>query len=389
MRKDFVSRAILVCILVILTAFIVTGIVDYNRTANIVHSIVATLTPFIIGAAIAYVLNPFYNKILKVEKRIFKKCKNDAVLRYLSIAFTEVFFTGVVTVIVIVITPSIVDSVNRIMANLPNSFERTKDLIDETITGHSWLQGVVGNNADEIIDKIQYGIVDIVEKNITEMSQKLISIATNIVQVVVNICIGLVVNIMILANKDTLKVQCIRMFKAIFKENQYNVVMEEIKIADKKFAGFFAGKILDSFIVSVITLITTLIMGIEYPWLVTIIIGVTNIVPFFGPFIGGALASVTVFSQSPVLCIYFLIFVIILQQVDGNIIGPKCIGNKTNLNSFWTLLAILIFGKLFGIVGMIIGVPLFAVIYDVTGKIIQYRINKKQLLKEGNKNIQK
>lgn len=389
MKKEFISKAITVCVLVIATTFVITGIIDYNRTANVVHSIISTLTPFIIGAAIAYILNPFYNKLLCIEKKIFKKCKNDNTLRYIAIALTEIVLAGLVSVIFIVVMPSLVDSINKIIGNLPNSFERAKNMLDDAINQHSWLQGIIGNSADEIIDNIQSEITIVVEKNIAEMYQKVISIATNTIQVVVNIGIGLVVNIMILANKNALKSQCIRLSKAIFNEKQYHFVMEEIKIADKKFTGFFAGKILDSFIVSVITVITTLIMGIEYPWLVTIIIGVTNIVPFLGPFIGGTISSIIVFSQSPILCIYFVIFIIILQQVDGNIIGPKCIGNLTNLNSFWTLLAILIFGKLLGIVGMVIGVPLFAVIYDVAGKIIQHRINKKQTIKEDNKNIQK
>ena len=376
MKSRFAKRALLICVLVILTTFVVAGIVDYNRTKNILNSIISILAPFIFGAAIAYVLNPFVKKVYSLERKIFKKCKRETVLRYIAITIVEVIALGIVAVMIVVVMPSLAESITNILEQLPKSFNKTKDFIDDSIDKYPLLQNVLGNSADELIGNIQSGITEFVQTNIDKLSQQVINFATNAVSIIINIGIGLVVNVMLLANKSALKEQCKRLLQAMFKTKHYNAVIEELILADTKFIGFFKGKILDSLIITAITFVVTLIMGIEYPFLVTMIVGVLNIIPFFGPFAGGILASLVVFSQTPDMLIWFILYDIIIQQIDGNIIGPKCIGNSTDLNAFWTLFAIIVFGKLFGVIGMIIGVPLFAVIYDIAGKFIQFRINK-------------
>ena len=155
-----------------------------------------------------------------------------------------------------------------------------------------------------------------------------------------------------------------------------DLIMEEVRYADRMFGGFINGKILDSAIIGVLCYIACLIFKFPSALLVSVIIGVTNVIPFFGPFIGAIPATLLILIQNPIKALWFVLFVLVLQQVDGNIIGPKILGNTTGLSSFWVLFAILLFGGLWGFVGMIIGVPLFAVIYDVIKKLVFHGLNR-------------
>ena len=157
---------------------------------------------------------------------------------------------------------------------------------------------------------------------------------------------------------------------SIFSERWAEKIVEEIRFADRVFSGFIGGKLLDSAIIGIICYIGMLLMNMPYAVLISVIVGVTIIIPFFGPYIGAIPSAVILLTVSPMNCLMFVIFIIILQQVDGNIIGPRILGNSTGLSGIWVLFAILLFGGLFGFVGMIIGVPVFAVIYDILRKLI-------------------
>ena len=142
------------------------------------------------------------------------------------------------------------------------------------------------------------------------------------------------------------------------------------------FVGFINGKLLDSAIIGVICYVCSLIFKFPNAMLISVIVGVTNIIPFFGPFIGAVPSALVIFIESPVMALWFLIFIVALQQVDGNIIGPKILGNSTGLSSFWVLFSILVFGGMWGFIGMVIGVPLFAVIYDIAKKLVLHGLKR-------------
>ena len=158
-----------------------------------------------------------------------------------------------------------------------------------------------------------------------------------------------------------------------------NNVIEELRFVNQMFGGFIIGKLVDSLIIGIICFIGTSLMKMPFTLLISVIIGVTNIIPFFGPFIGAIPTGFLVLLVSPVKCIYFLIFILLLQQFDGNILGPKILGDSTGLSSFWVLFSILLFGGLFGFVGMIIAVPAFAVIYDLIARAVHFSLKNKKL----------
>ena len=192
----------------------------------------------------------------------------------------------------------------------------------------------------------------------------------NVAGIFMDLFIGLVVAIYLLYGRRKFKKQGKLLLYSLFKERWADKIIEEIRFADRVFSGFIGGKLLDSAIIGGICYIGMMIMGLPYAILISVIVGVTNIIPFFGPYIGAIPSAIILLTVSPMSCLMFVIFIVILQQVDGNIIGPKILGSSTGLSGIWVLFSILLFGGLFGFVGMLIGVPVFAVIYDLIRQLI-------------------
>ena len=195
----------------------------------------------------------------------------------------------------------------------------------------------------------------------------------NVVVVLKNLVIGIIVAVYMLASRKRFVQQGKMVLYSVVKPRWASLITEEVKYADRMFGGFINGKILDSAIIGLLCYIGCLIFKFPSALLVSVIIGVTNVIPFFGPFIGAIPATLLILIQNPIKALWFVLFVLVLQQLDGNIIGPKILGNTTGLSSFWVLFAILLFGGLWGFAGMIVGVPLFAVIYDVIKKLVILR----------------
>ena len=201
----------------------------------------------------------------------------------------------------------------------------------------------------------------------------------NTVTVFKNIFIGIIVAIYLLAGKENYIRQIIRCIYAVLGKKWGNVIVEYGRFANQAFTGFITGKLLDSFIIFLISVVILNVMDMPFAMLVSVIIGVTNVIPFFGPFIGAIPSFIIIFIVSPLQSLYFLVFVLLLQQFDGNILGPKILGNSTGLSSFWVLFSILLFGGLMGFVGMIIAVPTFAVIYRLVTEFTTWKLGKKAL----------
>jgi predicted PurR-regulated permease PerM len=202
----------------------------------------------------------------------------------------------------------------------------------------------------------------------------------NVVVVLKNLVIGIIVAVYMLASRKRFVQQAKMVLYSLVKPRWASLITEELKYADRMFGGFINGKILDSAIIGLLCYIGCLIFKFPSALLVSVIIGVTNVIPFFGPFIGAIPATLLILIQNPIKALWFVLFVLVLQQLDGNIIGPKILGNTTGLSSFWVLFAILLFGGLWGFAGMIVGVPLFAVIYDVIKKLVIHGLRRNEEL---------
>lgn len=369
--KSFKEKIIIVIIAALLISLMILAIINYSSIVEFIGRMVSIAVPFIYGGCIAYLLVPLCNRI---ESKLKNKHKEA-----LAIAITEVLFIALLVVICITIIPQSIKSISDIITTFPDTLKTFQSTVGETSGKHSFISKLIGGNIKEFNDVV----TDFISKNVVpNMNDIIAGIATGVAGVgktAVNMIIGIIVSIFALANRKTFARHSKIVLRAVLSKKTYDKVISEIKIADKMFSGFFIGKIIDSLIIGVICFISLEVMRIPYAVLVSVIVAITNIIPFIGPFIGAIPGTLIVFSAEPLKALYFIIFIIILQQVDGHIIGPKCIGSATGLSTFWVLFAIIFFGGLWGIVGMLIGVPLLAVIFDIGTRTIKLILNKKNI----------
>ena len=337
------------------------------------------LMPFIYGAVIAYLLKPVCNCVENFLRRILPE-KMGSAANMLAVAFSLLFGLLVVYALFMMIVPQLITSVTTLYYTARNNLN---DFVDwashqEIIASNEKLLDFIETSYDNLQDTLD----NLVRTKLVPSMQSILSGAAlgvmSIVTFLKNIVIGLIVSVYLLASRKKFGQQGKLILYSLIKPRWADLILEEICYADKMFGGFINGKILDSAIIGVLCYIACLILKFPSALLVSVIIGVTNVIPFFGPFIGAIPATLLILIQNPIKALWFILFILVLQQVDGNIIGPKILGNTTGLSSFWVLFAILLFGGLWGFVGMIIGVPLFAVIYDVLKKFVFHGLRRNE-----------
>ena len=349
----------------------------FQGFGDAISKLTGILMPFIYGAVIAYLLKPVCNCVEDFLRRLLPE-KMGTAANMLAVTISLLFGILVVYALIMMIVPQLITSVTTLYYTARNNLN---DFVDwashqEIIASNQKLLDFIETSYDNLQDTLD----NIVRTKLVPSMQSLLSGAAlgvmSFVTFLKNIIIGVIVSVYLLASRKKFGQQCKMILYSLIKPRWADIILEEILYADKMFGGFINGKILDSAIIGVLCYIACLIFKFPSALLVSVIIGVTNVIPFFGPFIGAIPATLLILIQNPIKALWFVLFVLVLQQVDGNIIGPKILGNTTGLSSFWVLFAILLFGGLWGFVGMIIGVPLFAVIYDVIKKLVFHGLNR-------------
>ena len=356
----------------------------YKGVADTWHLITGVLQPIIIGLGLAYLLNP----IMKFQERrwypfLCKKMKSEKsaakVARGLAIGGAILFLLVILVLLIAAIVPSVVSSITGLVETLPSNVEHLIDMIQSGKLGSYEVTGTISDMLTRLTDFVEnWATKDLLPQIQTYLLQITSGMIT-MIKSILNFIIGIIVVVYVLSIKESLVGQSKKIVYAIFRPKYGNIIVEVFHKADEVFGGFIIGKIIDSAIIGVICYFGCLILRIPDPILVAVIIGVTNVIPVFGPFIGAIPSLLLVVIQSPLHALYLLIFIIILQQVDGNIIGPKILGNSTGLSAFWVMFAILIGGGLFGFLGMLFGVPVFAMIYYIIRRLVNHSIRKKNL----------
>ena len=351
----------------------------FQGFGDAISKLTGILMPFIYGAVIAYLLKPVCNCVENFLRRLLPE-KMGTAANMLAVTISLLFGILVVYALIMMIVPQLITSVTTLYYTARNNLN---DFVDwashqEIIASNQKLLDFIETSYDNLQDTLD----NIVRTKLVPSMQSLLSGAAlgvmSFVTFLKNIIIGLIVSVYLLASRKKFGQQGKLILYSLVKPRWANLIMEEIRYADRMFGGFINGKILDSAIIGVLCYIGCLIFKFPSALLVSVIIGVTNVIPFFGPFIGAIPATLLILIQNPIKALWFVLFVLVLQQVDGNIIGPKILGNTTGLSSFWVLFAILLFGGLWGFVGMIIGVPLFAVIYDVLKKFVFHGLRRNE-----------
>ena len=349
----------------------------FQGFGDAISKLTGILMPFIYGAVIAYLLKPVCNCVENFLRRLLPE-KMGTAANMLAVTISLLFGILVVYALIMMIVPQLITSVTTLYYTARNNLN---DFVDwashqEIIASNQKLLDFIETSYDNLQDTLD----NLVRTKLVPSVQSLLSGAAlgvmSFVTFLKNIVIGLIVSVYLLASRKKFGQQGKLILYSLVKPRWANLIMEEIRYADRMFGGFINGKILDSAIIGVLCYIACLIFKFPSALLVSVIIGVTNVIPFFGPFIGAIPATLLILIQNPIKALWFVLFVLVLQQVDGNIIGPKILGNTTGLSSFWVLFAILLFGGLWGFVGMIIGVPLFAVIYDVIKKLVFHGLKR-------------
>ena len=241
-----------------------------------------------------------------------------------------------------------------------------------------WLNADILPNLESVTTTVQW-LRQSVLPNLTGVMSSVSALVVSLALLLKDLLIALIVTFYLLIRKDVFAAQSKKIVYSMLPTHVGDLVVEETRSAYRIMSGFINGKLLDSLIIGVIALVCCNLLKFPYPALLATIIGVTNVIPFFGPFIGAIPCGLLVFLDSPIKCVYFAIFILVLQQFDGNILGPKILGDSTGLASFWVLFSILLFGGLFGFAGMVLGVPVFAMIYSVLRRLVHYGLRRRGL----------
>lgn len=346
-----------------------------DKVIKTITSYFNILYPFIYGFVIAYLINFLLNFLKKQLAKIsmIKKMKStqfhmiSLILAYLISGFVLYLFFAFAF-------PQLVSSITGLVRNMPDYVRSSSEYI-EKVTDDVFLPIEVV----DFINKSWNDLAVFINDNVQNLVSIVLSFLRNTALSLWNVFLGIIISIYMLVEKDRLISLIKKINYGIFDEKIADKILQLSRRSQKIFSNFLGGKILDSLIVGVIAFAVFSIVKMPYTLLISFIITVTNIIPFFGPFIGAIPSVVIIFFESPIMAFWFLIIILILQQVDGNIIGPKIIGDSLGISSFWILFAILVGGKFFGFIGLIIGVPLFVLIYSIIKELVEVSLKTKGL----------
>lgn len=339
------------------------------------QEMIAIFQPFIVGAIIAYLLN-FVLKFYEVNllSGVFEINMNKKGKRSLALLLTYITFFLFIFLFIKFVLPQLFESLLGLANSIPTYVNNLSSFLQSNVENATLQSEVLST----VTDKVNM-VIDYVIKIATDMIPILGNLLMSITSSIWNIVLGIIISIYILIDKEKFHALSKKISYGIFSKRRANMI---IKIAEKvndTFGKFIVGKITDSFIIGILTFMILIIFKMPYAPLISVIIGITNIIPFFGPFIGAVPSTIIILFVSPIKALWFLIIIFIIQQIDGNIIGPKILGDSIGISPFWILFSILVMGKFMGIIGMVIGVPLFAVVYSIIKEVVEEKLRQKGL----------
>jgi len=388
LKIDWNQKYTTIAVYTVLTALCITliaaAVVNFPIIAGLIGKLNTILSPVYIGLIMAYLFNPI---LMFCEKYIVcfkvKSKQKQSLKRGLSLVLTYIIVLILLTIILLMIIPQVYLSFTDLASKLSGYLNSTVTLINEfsdkinqfmTDSIFSDLFGSDVNNIDDFYNKYIADYFDLSQltskitelvSNITNQFPKIFDYFSNIASGFINVIIGIIFSIYFLSAKETLIAQSKKLLAAVTRPKTYKAILELCSFTDHTFGGFIVGKILDSLIIGILCFIVCAICGMPYALLLSVFVGITNIIPVVGPIIGAVPGFFIIFIIDPIKALWFLVIIVIIQQLDGNVIGPKILGQTTGVSAIWVLFSITVMGGLFGLVGMLIAVPLFAVIYSL------------------------
>ncbi len=367
-----------------------------NNVKQIVHLLgqfFSLVKPVLYGCVIAYLLNPLYKFYYRTLQKMVERRKKKVSPRLLgffnALAITLGLLTGILVIVVLcwLVLPQVFSSLVSLVNTLPAQADYYYAKLTRSLQENPYL-----------VDQMQKVLLQITEYAETKMNTELLpwmqrellpnvntyavqlaSGVMSVLNVLYNLLIGIIVAIYLLLSKRVFAAQAKKITYGLFRQDHADILIHYVRLADKMFSGFIVGKIVDSTIIGILCFAIMSVLHLPYTVLVSVIVGVTNVIPVFGPYIGAVPSILLILLVNPIQALYFLVLIVILQQLDGNVIGPAILGESTGLSAFWVLFSILLFGGMWGIIGMLVGVPLFAVIYEMVSDYINARLASRKL----------
>lgn len=376
-EKRYIAYGITAFVVIACSILFYILIEKFDIVASLFQTVVNILMPIIVGLVIAYLLNPLMKFFENVcYRRVQKEKQRSKIRRGLSLVSTFVLALLFISGLFYLVIPQIVVSVSQLVSNIPAYFDNAKDFLDDLVKNNQFLADFIDNNTFNFMDNLQKLLTQylpLANDIVTNVTNSAIGVVTG----VMNLILGCIVAIYVLYSKEKFGGQSKKVMFALFPKRFTIRFLDIVSQTDRMFSNFIFGKFLDSLIVGVLCFIGMTILQIPYAMLIAVIITVFNMIPFFGPIIGAVPSALLILLVDPLKALWFIILIVVLQQLDGNVLGPMILGNQTGLSGFWVTFAIITFGGLFGFLGMIIGVPTFAVIYSLIRLFVENRLKAK------------
>lgn len=345
-----------------------------DNLSGTVGAMLTALQPVLTGSALAYILRPVQIKLERWLTGNGKRMKRGA--RSLSVFITVAVALSLISLFMLVVLPQLVDSVVSLVSILPGQLRRLLKQLEDFLQTNA----EAALRVDQLLKSAETAITGWLQKDLMGSVLSIISNVLSVVTALVNVFLTVIVSIYVLMSWEHNIAQCKKLLFAFSRREDFNhTVLDVMAQVNKIFSGFITGKLIDSLIIGVLCFLVMTVLRMPYTVLISVIIGVTNIIPMFGPFIGAIPSAFLILLVSPNQCLSFVIFILILQQIDGNVIGPRILGNSTGLSALYVTIAMLLFSKLFGFLGMIVGVPVFATLYYLIKRLAEAQLRKRNL----------
>lgn len=386
-NKKYTTIAIYACIVFSIAAIILTVCLNFEAAWTKLQAIVAVFNPIFLGIIIAYLCNPllrfFEGRVFVFPKKDPQNRKKRRLCRTLSLICTYLVIFLVVFLFLQLLVPQIANSYNDLISRFSSYISSAISFVDGLIRDFPLFSDEYETITDLIdVNEVMQKARDFITNSgnlLTDVANYLLTYSVNFVSGAKNALLALIISVYLLAAKERIQAQSKKICTAILPDKHIKSIFDFAKYSDRTFGGFIVGKLLDSLIIGILSFIVFAIFKMPYYPLIAVIVGVTNVIPFFGPFIGAIPSAFIIFIADPPKTIWFIILILLIQQLDGNVIGPKILGESTGLSSLGVIVSITIMSGLFGIAGMFFGVPLFAILCALGKKFIESRLQSRDL----------
>ena len=371
MRGRTLSNIIVVCVGIALAV----TLLHLGQVWSAVKAVLHTIMPFLIGFAIAFLLLPIVSRTEKLFNRLlFHRKPHPKASRSIATIIAYIILLALLSGFFAILMPQLITSIKSILQYIANFVSMNRETINQLLLKYEFLS----IEGDQLVIAWE-NVVSQLMNYTSLLVDNLMAISSSIYTLVFQIFVGMIAAFYLLLDKEKFCAQTKKLCYGLFKPEICELLIYWTRRANKIFSGFITGKILDSLIIGIICYVGMLLFRIEYPLLISVIVGVTNIIPFFGPFIGAIPCALILLLVNPLSALWFLVFIVVLQQLDGNLIGPFILGDYVGLSPFWIMLSIMIGSGLFGFAGMLLSVPVFALVYAIVRASMETRLRNRNL----------